>query len=365
MTRRIAILTGGGDAPGLNAVIRAVVRTAILRYGWDVLGVRDGFDGFLYPDGIRPLGLEDVAGILPRGGTILGTVNVGKPLMRRTWQAGREVLEDLSPDILARARHLNLDAVLVVGGDGTLRAAAELMVKGLPVIGIPKTIDNDVYGTERTVGFATAVEIAAQALDRLHSTAESLHRVMVMELMGRHAGFLALHAGLAGGADVILIPEIPFHYDVVAEAIVRRARQGRPFSIVAVAEGAYPEGGAPVYQIPDDVRSSPRLGGIGGVVAAELQARTGFTCRWMALGYLQRGGPPNAADRMLATLFGVKAVELAAQGRTGVLVAWRAGRVEPFPLEETARHARRVQPETDPWVQAARAIGICLGDASF
>lgn len=360
-TKRIAILTGGGDAPGLNAVIRAVVRTALWVHGWTVYGVRNGFDGFLERDGVFPLSLDHILGILPRGGTILGAANRGDPFNRRLVRNGQEVVVDMSDHIIARARELELDAVIVVGGDGTLRAALQLFQKGLPVVGVPKTIDNDVYGTDYTIGFDTAVQVAADALDRLHSTAEAHHRVMVVELMGRHAGFLALHGGMAGGADVILIPEIPFHFEVLAEAVLQRVRRGRPFSLFAVAEGAYPVGGQPVYRSRGDEFTAPRLGGISEVVARYIEEATGVESRFLILGHLQRGGSPSATDRVLGTRFGTMAVRFIEQGLLGVMTALRGEEILPVDLTDALAHYRQVDPN-DQLVQSARDIGIIFGD---
>ncbi len=360
--RRIAILTGGGDAPGLNAAIRAATRHAIFTLGWEVLGVRNGFNGFLEPDGVFPLTLDMVRGILPLGGTILGAANRGNPFAQEMVVDGRKVVVDVSDRIVQRIHELNLDAVLVTGGDGTLGAAWDLFRKGAPIIGIPKTIDNDVPGTDFTIGFDTAVSVAAEALDRLHTTAESHHRVMVVELMGRDAGFIALHAGIAGGADIILLPEIPFHYEVLAAKVLGRIRRGRMFSIVAVAEGAHPVGGQKVYRQPGDSLVEARLGGISLQVADYIAQATGTETRALILGHLQRGGTPTARDRLLATMFATEAVRLVQQGKLGYMVALRGTRVEPLPLEEMlAQRPKRVHPEDDT-VQAARAIGTVFGD---
>ncbi|HNM36382.1 MAG TPA: ATP-dependent 6-phosphofructokinase, partial [Anaerolineales bacterium] len=266
--KRIGILTGGGDAPGLNAVIRAAVKTAINEYQCEVIGIRDGYDGFLdTQNGIVPLGMEEVRGILPRGGTILGAANRGNPYARKVIRDGKEVTIDVSDEIVKGIKELGLDALLVLGGDGTLHIAHELAQKGVPVIGVPKTIDNDIGGTEITFGFDTALNIATEALDRLHTTAESHHRVMVVELMGRDAGFITLNAGISGGADVILIPEIPFKFENIMKKIQSRSGQGRKFSLIAVSEGAKPIGGMQVYSRKGDEVYVPRLGGIGQVVA--------------------------------------------------------------------------------------------------
>ena len=360
--RRIAILTGGGDAPGLNAAIRAVVRHAVFTLGWEVLGVRNGYNGFLRPDGVFPLTLDMVRGILPLGGTILGAANRGNPFAQEVVVNGKKVVRDVSDDLVARIRELDLDAVIVTGGDGTLGAALDLYRKGAPIIGIPKTIDNDVPGTDFTIGFDTAVSVAAEALDRLHTTAESHHRVMVVELMGRDAGFIALHAGIAGGADIILLPEIPFHYEVLAAKVLGRKRRGRMFSIVAVAEGATPVGGHKVYRQPGEGLSIARLGGISLHVADYLAKATATETRALILGHLQRGGTPTARDRLLATRFGAEAIRMAEQGLVGHMVALHGTRVEPISLEEAlAQRPKRVRPDDD-MVQAARAIGTIFGD---
>ena len=250
--KRIGILTGGGDAPGLNAVIRAVVKTAIQEFDCEVFGIKNGYDGFLEEGGIIPLGIESVRGILPRGGTILGSVNRGNPYARKVIRDGKEVVLDVSDEIVKGIKKQKLDALLVLGGDGTLHSAHELAQKGVPVIGVPKTIDNDIGGTEMSFGFDTALNIATEALDRLHTTAESHHRVMVLELMGRDAGFIALHAGVSGGADVILIPEIPFNFESILKKIQSRAQTGRKFSLLAVSEGAKLQGGEQVYSRKGD-----------------------------------------------------------------------------------------------------------------
>jgi 6-phosphofructokinase 1 len=358
--KRIGILTGGGDAPGLNAVIRAAVKTAILQYGCEVLGIRDGYDGFIEENGIVPLKLEDVRGIITRGGTILGTANRGNPYARKVIRDGKEVVLDVSDEIIKGIKRLSMDALLVLGGDGTLRIAHELCQKGAPVIGVPKTIDNDIGGTDITFGFDTALSIATEALDRLHSTAEAHHRVMVLELMGRDAGFITLHAGVAGGADVILIPEIPFKYESVVNKIRQRAEHGTHFSIIAVSEGAKPAGGAQVYARGGDEVFVPRLGGIGQVVGEYIEQQ-GFEARVTVLGHLQRGGTPTAFDRWLATRYGSGAVRLAAERKFDRIVALRSGKIIDIPLEEILAVPKRVDVNGDA-VQTARGIGISFGD---
>lgn len=358
--KRIGILTGGGDAPGLNAVIRAAVKTAIRQYGCEVFGIRNGYDGFIEEGGIVPLTLDSVRGILPRGGTILGAANRGNPYARKVIRDGKEVTIDVSDEIVKGIARLQLDALLVLGGDGTLHIAHELYEKGAPVIGVPKTIDNDIGGTDVTFGFDTALTTATEALDRLHTTAESHHRVMVLELMGRDAGFITLRAGVAGGADVILIPEIPFKYESIAAKIRRRVEQGSLFSILAVSEGAKPLGGQQVYSRGGDEVYVPRLGGIGQVVGEYLEQQ-GFETRVTVLGHLQRGGTPTAFDRWLATRYGAAAVRVAAEGRFDRMVSLDSTRVIDIPLAEALAIPKRVEVNGDA-VLTARGIGIAFGD---
>ena len=358
--KRIGILTGGGDAPGLNAVIRAAVKTAIYRYDCEVLGIRNGYDGFIDVDGIIPLGLQDVRGILPRGGTILGAANRGNPYARKVIRNGIEVILDVSDEIIQGIERLKLDALLVVGGDGTLRIAHELFQKGAPVIGIPKTIDNDIGGTEVTFGFDTALNTATDAIDKLHSTAEAHHRVMVLELMGRDAGFIALHAGVAGGTDVILIPEIPFRYESVTARVRQRVERGSYFSIIAISEGARPLDGEQIFSRKGDEMYVPRLGGIGYRVGEYIEDQ-GFETRVTVLGHLQRGGTPTPFDRWLATRYGAAAVRLAAQGTFDRMVALHNSKVTDVSLEEAISIPKRVDVYGDA-VVTARGLGISFGD---
>jgi phosphofructokinase-like protein len=358
--KRISVLTGGGDAPGLNAVIRAVTKTAINIYDCEVLGIRDGYDGFISTDGIIQLDLGTVRGILPRGGTILGTANRGNPFARKVTRNGKEEVVDVSEKVIAAIKKLKLDALVVIGGDGTLRIAMELAAKGVPVVGVPKTIDNDIGGTEVTFGFDTALMIATEALDRLHTTAEAHHRVMVLELMGRDAGFIALHSGVSGGADVILIPEIPFRFEAVIRKIRERAEGGAHFSLLAISEGARPVGGQPVYRRSGDEVFVPRLGGIGQQVGQYIESQ-GFETRVTVLGHVQRGGSPTAFDRWLATRFGAAAVRTAADGGLGNMVALRGARIVPIPLSEALAVPKRVDINDD-GVLTARGLGIAFGD---
>lgn len=359
--KRIAILTGGGDAPGLNAVIRAVVKTAIHDYDCEVRGIRNGYEGLLDPEGVFPLNIENVRGILSKGGTILGAANRGNPFARQVIRDGHEVIEDASDEIVACIRELNLDALIVVGGDGSLRIARELFEKGVPVVGVPKTIDNDVGGTDITFGFDTALNTATDALDKLHTTAESHHRVMVLEVMGHHAGFIALHAGLAGGADVILLPEIPFHFEAVSHKINERIQNGREFSIIVVSEGAHPHDGQQIFRRAGDEVFSARLGGIGQVVATFIEKACGTETRVTVLGHLQRGGQPTAFDRWLATCYGAAAVRAVANGKLGHMIALRGTDIIEVPLTQALAVPKRVDINAGS-VVTARSLGIALGD---
>jgi 6-phosphofructokinase 1 len=361
MTKKFGVLTGGGDAPGLNAVIRAVVKTANRDYGAEVFGIRDGFDGLVDVEGVSLLTPERVRGILPRGGTILGTASRGNPFARKVIQDGVEKIIDVSDLVVQRIHELEFDALIVVGGDGTMRISLELFQKDCPVVGVPKTIDNDIEGTDVTFGFDTAVNIAMEAIDRLHTTAESHHRVMVLELMGRDAGFIALHAGVAGGADVILIPEIPFEFDCVKDKVLARAEAGRHFSIIAVAEGAHPKDGQPVYRLEGDEVYTPRLGGVGRQVADFVATACEMESRVTVLGHLQRGGSPTAFDRWLGTRFGAGAVRLAGAGGYGRMVALTGTEIVDVSLEDALAVPKRVRLDGDA-VATARGLGICLGD---
>ncbi|HUG34159.1 MAG TPA: ATP-dependent 6-phosphofructokinase [Anaerolineales bacterium] len=358
--KRIGILTGGGDAPGLNAVIRAAVKTAIYEYNCEVLGIRNGYDGFIEENGIVPLTIDSVRGLLPRGGTILGAANRGNPYARKVIRDSKEVMIDVSDEIIKGIKRLEMNALLVVGGDGTLRIAHELYLKGAPIIGVPKTIDNDIGGTEVTFGFDTAVTTATEAIDKLHTTAEAHHRVMVLELMGRDSGFITLHAGISGGADVILIPEIPFNLDVVTEKVRQRVDRGYLFSIIVVSEGAKPSGGAQVFSRSGDEIYVPRLGGIGQKVGEYIEQQ-GFETRVTVLGHLQRGGSPTPFDRWLATRYGAAAVRVAAQGKFDRMVALRSGVVVDISLEEAIGTVKRVDIQGDA-VITARGMGISFGD---
>jgi 6-phosphofructokinase 1 len=359
--KRIGVLTGGGDAPGLNAVIRAVVKTAINDYHCEVVGIRDSYDGFLMPGGVIPLGHRDVRGILPRGGTILGTASRGNPYARKVVRDGKEEFVDVSADIIQAIKDQKLDALIVIGGDGTLHFAHDMFERGIPIIGVPKTIDNDIDGTEVTFGFDTAVGIATEAIDRLHTTAEAHQRAMVVELMGRDAGFITLHAGVAGGADVILLPEIPFKWDSVARKVMERKTSGGLFSIVAVAEGAKPGEGGASYNRSGDEMYIPRLGGMGQKVGEYIEKATGIETRVTVLGHVQRGGTPSAYDRWLATRLGSASVRVAAEGRFDRMVALNNNKIVDVSLLEAISIPKRVDPKGD-GVLTARGVGVSFGD---
>ena len=361
MAKRIAILTGGGDAPGLNGVIRAVVKSADNQGSSDIIGIRHGFEGFLKEDGTLPLAYTDVRDILPKGGTVLGAANRGNPFARVEIQDGEEVTVDVSGEVVARIEELGLDGLIVVGGDGTLGIAKDLHAKGVPVVGVPKTIDNDVGGTEVTFGFDTALKVAMEAIDRLRTTAESHHRIMLLEVMGRNAGFIALHAGISGGAEVILIPEIPFKLDKVANTIKQRMAIGRSFSIVVVSEGAHAAGGEQVYWLEGELPHMARLGGVGHQVGAYLQEAVGAETRVTVLGHIQRGGTPTAFDRWLATRYGAAALRLALRGGFGRMVAYQCEAVVDIPLEEALATPKRVDLAGDA-LRSARDMGIEFGD---
>jgi len=355
--RRLGILTGGGDAPGLNAVIRAVVKAAT-RGGLECVGLEDGFDGLICPTHARVLTLRDLPGILRLGGTILGTTNRGNPLGKRsdTIEADAYIARGIE-----QFHHLRLDALIVIGGDGTLAIAHEFHKRGLPLVGVPKTIDNDIVETARSFGFDSAVSCATEAIDRLHATADAHHRIMVVEVMGRYTGWIGLHAGIAGGADAVLIPEIPFCLQRVAGHIAERERCGARFSIVVVSEGACPAGGTRTVAVAASAAREEKLGGIGERVSAELQKLTGKESRCDVLGHLQRGGSPTSDDRVLASRFGAFAVELVGRKEFGVMTAFRPPDVVAVPLDHVVGRTHPVPLDSD-LVRTARAIGICLGD---
>lgn len=362
---RIAISTGGGDAPGLNAVIRAAALSAINR-GWEVYGVRDGYNGLLLPEryadgGLMRLTREKVRGITHLGGTIIGTTNRNNPLHYPIVGADGKLDEVDRTDELVRAFRLHeIDALISIGGDGSMAIANVLGKKGLPVIGVPKTIDNDLDGTVVTFGFDTAVAFATECLDRLHSTAESHGRIMVVEVMGRYAGWIAMHTGIAGSADVVLLPEIPYDLHTVVNKIIKRTNEGSLFSIVLVAEGAKPLGGS-VATLGKELGHAERLGGIGERVARELQELTGKETRTVVLGHLLRGGTPTTGDRLIALRFGAAAVRAIEEGRSGVMVALDPPEVKYIPLDEATCRMKTVPLDCDTLL-TGRDLGICFGD---
>ncbi len=362
MPKRICVLNGGGDCPGLNAVLRAVVKSAIICHGWEVWGSEDSFDGFIKPNKMVQLTLDSVRGILPKGGTILGTTNKGNPFRYPQRDAnGVVVFHDYAQLVIDKFREMNFEAMILIGGDGTLTIGHKFLEAGLPVIGVPKTIDKDLLATEVTFGFDTALRTATESIDMVHTTAESHDRVMIVEVMGRNAGWIALEAGVAGGADVVLIPEIPFHIDRVLDKIQERSRAGRTFSVVVIAEGATEAGGAQVYREQRADHPGAILGGIAAIVGRRIEEATQMETRVLVLGHLQRAGSPTPFDRLLGTRFGVAAVELAAKGEFGSMVALQAGSIVSVRLEDAIAHQRLVERDGE-YVRTAKAIGICFGD---
>ncbi|MBI5208250.1 MAG: 6-phosphofructokinase [Candidatus Firestonebacteria bacterium] len=359
--KRIGVLTGGGDCPGLNAVIRAIVKRGILEYSMGITGILDGYKGLINNNSI-PLKINDVSGILSRGGTILGTSNRDNPFRYLVETDGKKEIKDVSASVLENIKKLDLSALIVIGGDGSLKIAYELYKKGVPVVGVPKTIDNDLSCTDVTFGFDTALITATEAIDKLHTTAESHHRVMIVEVMGRNAGWIALHAGIAGGADVILIPEIPFSIDSICNKIFERQKYGKKFSIIVIAEGAKEKGGQVVVKkIVEDTSEAIRLGGIGNLIGDKLEKKTGIETRVTILGHLQRGGNPSPFDRILATRFGTEAIQMVHEEQFGVMVALQTPDIVSVPLNEAVRETKNVKPEGQ-IVRTARSIGICFGD---
>ena len=361
MIKKIGIVTGGGDCPGLNTVIRAVAKSAAQRR-WETVGILGGFGGLLDPPQFIPLDYKTISGLLTRGGTILGTANRGQFAVKTGHGESRKLPTTLLDQTSARMNKLGLHAALVaIGGDGSLSIAQQLYEHGIPLVGVPKTIDNDLMGTKMTFGFDSAVACATDALDRLHTTAESHSRVMVLEVMGRYAGWIALYAGVAGGADVILIPEIPFTFESICDKIADRAAQGKKFTLVVVAEGARMKGGDFVSSAAQEADREARLGGIGAFVTAELEKLTGREARNCVLGHLQRGGSPTTFDRALCSMFGAAAVELIANGDFGKMVAFTGDQVGAIPIHEAVGKLKTV-PHDSGLTRTARALGISLGD---
>ncbi len=359
--RRIGLLTAGGDCPGLNAVIRAVTKSAIYEYDLEVVGILDGYQG-LIENRMRLLREQDASNILTQGGTILGANNKIDPLRYPIKENGQVTFHDVTDRCIEHLREHEIDALVVIGGDGSMAATAPLVRKGINCIGLPKTIDNDLYGTEVTFGFASAVDVATDALDRVHTTAASHHRAMVVEVMGRNAGWIALFSGIAAGADIILIPEIPYQIDRVCEKVLDRSKHGKRFSIICAAEGAAPLGGEQVVDHYDPNAPEPvRFGGVGRVVAHQIEERTGVETRFTVLGHVQRGGSPVAADRVLATRFGYAAVRRLMNGTRNRMIVMQQSEVTDIDILETAGRQRLI-PTDYSLIATARAIGTSFGD---
>ena len=350
--RCIGIATGGGDAPGLNAVIRAATKAAIQQHGWKVIGIPDGFDGLIWPEKSFELTLDRVSGILPRGGTILGTTNRGNPFKYKTEENGQEVVRDISDQVIANAKKLGIDAIITIGGDGSQKIGYELFQKGMKIVGVPKTIDNDLSATELTFGFDTALHTVSDAIDKIHTTAASHHRVMVVEVMGRDCGWIALAGGIAGGAHIILIPEIPFTIKGVCDFIALREKRGGRFTIVVVAEG---------IKLPPELKQMARGWPVGNTIGDAISLFAHKEVRVSVLGHIQRGGSPSPFDRVLATRFGVAAVDLVAQGQFGKMVALRADSIVGVDVSSAIGQLKSVHPDGE-LVRTARAIGIGFGD---
>jgi ATP-dependent phosphofructokinase / diphosphate-dependent phosphofructokinase len=359
--RSIAILTGGGDCPGTNAVIRAVAKKAIIELGIEVIGIEDGFEDLIHRRW-RKLHYEDVSGILTIGGTILGTSNKGDPYRFAVGKGKTLRFRNVSKMVISNLKKLGVECLVCIGGDGTLFIANRFHKDGVPVVAVPKTIDNDLRGTDVTFGFDTAVSIATEAIDRVHTTAQSHHRVMIVEVMGRTAGWIALYSGVAGGGDIILIPEIPYDIDSVVSKVKYRHRMGKRFSIVVVSEGAKPKGGEVVIQkIVKDSPEQVRLGGISFALGHQIEQITGIETRQVVLGHLQRGGSPTPTDRVLATRLGTKAVEMIEAKHFGYMAAVKGNDIDAVKLEEIAKGPRNV-PLEHPLITAARSVGTCFGD---
>lgn len=357
---KLGVLTGGGDCPGLNAVIRAVVKTAINDYETEVVGFYDGYEG-LVENRYRELKSSDVSGILTLGGTILGTSNRADPFHYPVLQDDDYIYLDRSAQAIQNFERLGLDGLIAIGGDGTMAASDGMSKKGLKIIGVPKTIDNDLWGTDQTFGFDSAVASATEAIDKIHTTAQSHHRVMIVEVMGRYSGWLALASGLAGGGDIVLIPEIPYQLDVICDKIKARNRRGKNFSIVVIGEGAMPEGGEMV--VKKLVKTSPdqvRLGGISHQLASQIEGTTTLETRVTILGHLLRGGTPTAFDRLLATQFGAEAVHLAYARKFGNMVALKGNRISHVPITEVAGRVRKIDLDSF-LLRAAVSLDTCLG----
>lgn len=360
--KRIAVLTGGGDCPGINAVIRAVVKKALNDYNIEVIGIEDAYHG-LINNRHRKITYDDVSGILTLGGTILGTSKSANPYKYAVGEKnGKIIFKDVSKQAIANLKCLDADCLVAIGGDGTLGIAYRLFKDGVPVVGVPKTIDNDIRGTDLTFGFDSAITIATEGIDRIHTTAQSHHRVMIIEVMGHRAGWIALYSGVAGGGDIILLPEIPYDINVIAAKVKERSKKGKRFSIVVVAEGAKPKGGEIVIQRIVKKASDPiRLGGVGFVLGKEIEDKTGVECRTVVMGHLQRGGSPTPVDRVLATQLGTKAMDLVVNREFGYMSAVKKMKMEKTSLRVVAGGPRTV-PLDNRLIKSARSLGTCFGD---
>ncbi len=359
--RRIAILTGGGDCPGINAVIRAITKKAILEYDMEVIGITDGYEG-LINNQYRLLSYDDVSGILTLGGTILGTTNKANPFQYVVKDGNQLKYEDRSDKVLKNIEDLNIECLVCIGGDGTLWISNRFCQEGVPIVGVPKTIDNDIRGTDITFGFNTAVSIATEGIDRIHTTAQSHHRIMIIEVMGRKAGWIALHSGIAGGGDVVIIPEIPYQINKIVDYINKRRETGRHFSIIVIAEGAKPVGGEVVVKkVVEESSEQLRFGGISFVLAEQLEKMIELETRSVIMGHLLRGGTPTPFDRILATRLGSKAVDLIVEKHFGKMVSIKGNNLEDFPLEQVATGPRLIPPDYE-LVKEGREIGVCFGN---
>ncbi len=358
---KVGILTGGGDCPGLNAVIRAVAKKLMIEHNAEIVGIKDGYGG-LISNQYRMLRFEDVSGILTLGGTILGTSNIANPYRVVEIKKGKTIITDKSKQVIANIKRQKMDCLVCIGGDGTMAIASRLYNDGVPVVGVPKTIDNDIRGTDVTFGFDTAVSIATEGLDRLHTTAQSHHRIMILELMGRTAGWISLHAGIAGGGDIILIPEIPYDIQKVAQVVKARHKRGSKFSIIVIGEGAKPKGGKVVIKrMVKESTIAARLGGVSNVLAKDLEQLTGLSTRAVVMGHLIRGGSPSSTDRVLATQLGVQAADLISKKRFGVMVGVSGCSFKAVKLKDVAQGPKLVT-RNHPLVKAARSVGTSFGD---
>ncbi len=358
---KVGILTGGGDCPGLNAVIRAVAKKLMIEHDAEIIGIKDGYEG-LISNKYRTLKYADVSGILTLGGTILGTSNIANPYRVVETIKGKTIIKDKSKQVIANIKRQKIDCLVCIGGDGTMAIASRLYNDGIPVVGVPKTIDNDIKGTDVTFGFDTAVSIATEGIDRLHTTAQAHHRIMILELMGRTAGWISLYAGIAGGGDIILIPEIPYDVEKVAQVVKDRNKRGSKFSIIVIGEGAKPKGGKVVIQrMVKESTIAARLGGVSNVLAKDLEDLTGLSTRAVVMGHLIRGGSPSSTDRVLATQLGAQAADLVSKGRFGVMVGVSGCSFKAVKLKDVAQGPKLVT-RNHPLVKAARSVGTNFGD---